>query len=493
MSAPRAYHAASQPKDLGRLSAAAVRLLAEVESWTLPRSCPRIQMMVGTAALHVQRSEADVLDAQARGRWTEHHTSGLIDCEDAALPPHSPQLCARVRERLFHIALGECLERAGRTGEACGAFGRAALASRGWVEAYHRWSHCLQAAGRCAEAPLVHEVAVSRGVWQHVSQRPNDLYVPGLRAAPFWDISDLPVARELEGAFPVILEEYRALVADAEGGRWRPISDQPLVETGDWSDFKLIENGKLHTVNCARCPRTMGVVMGRCPEIATQVRGSLIFSRLSGGTVIRPHCGPTNTRIRIHLGVDIPGGGARIRVGSEWRSWEAGRCLIFDDSFEHEVVHESAAARVVLIADAWHPDFGAEMRSRYLHGRHARRYQASLEAGELGTFDSYEVHTVAADDVFFVEEELRGLASVREAVAVLHTDEASGLQTLVAYIECDDARPSGEICDRCAASIRRYGIDALVLAVRSWPRRADGTIDRTALQRPPPSLLAKVA
>ena len=29
--------------------------------------------------------------------------------------------------------------------------------------------------------------------------------------------------------------------------------------------------------------------------------------------------------------------GCRIRVGREWRSWHPGRCLVFDDSYEHEV------------------------------------------------------------------------------------------------------------------------------------------------------------
>ena len=29
----------------------------------------------------------------------------------------------------------------------------------------------------------------------------------------------------------------------------------------------------------------------------------------------------------------------RFRVGDEWRGYEEGRALVFDDSFEHEVVH----------------------------------------------------------------------------------------------------------------------------------------------------------
>ena len=73
-----------------------------------------------------------------------------------------------------------------------------------------------------------------------------------------------------------------------------------------------------------------------------------------------------------------------IVVGGEWRAWEAGRCLLMDDSFEHSVdlrcTHHSAGGagpartadgaadgtartrpqqRVLLVCDVWHPDAGA--------------------------------------------------------------------------------------------------------------------------------------
>ena len=28
--------------------------------------------------------------------------------------------------------------------------------------------------------------------------------------------------------------------------------------------------------------------------------------------------------------------GCRLRVGREWRTWQPGKCLVFDDSYEHE-------------------------------------------------------------------------------------------------------------------------------------------------------------
>jgi hypothetical protein len=46
-----------------------------------------------------------------------------------------------------------------------------------------------------------------------------------------------------------------------------------------------------------------------------------------------------------------------------------GRCLVFDDSFEHEVGHDGATERVVLILDMAHPDLDQTHRQRLLDNR----------------------------------------------------------------------------------------------------------------------------
>src|SRR5206468_8159148 len=53
-----------------------------------------------------------------------------------------------------------------------------------------------------------------------------------------------------------------------------------------------------------------------------------------------------------------------LRVGSETRTWRKGKCLVFDDSFEHEATNPSERARVVLLVDVWHPDLTAAQRRR---------------------------------------------------------------------------------------------------------------------------------
>ena len=44
-------------------------------------------------------------------------------------------------------------------------------------------------------------------------------------------------------------------------------------------------------------------------------------------------------------------------MGEEETEWQAGKMLIFDDTYEHEAANRSKEEeRVVLIVDIWHPD-----------------------------------------------------------------------------------------------------------------------------------------
>jgi hypothetical protein len=45
-----------------------------------------------------------------------------------------------------------------------------------------------------------------------------------------------------------------------------------------------------------------------------------------------------------------------LRVGEKTRTWEEGKAIIFDDSYEHEVWNYSDCHRIVLVLDVWHPD-----------------------------------------------------------------------------------------------------------------------------------------
>lgn len=110
-----------------------------------------------------------------------------------------------------------------------------------------------------------------------------------------------------------------------------------------------------------------------------------------------------NLRLRIHLPLITPTGNGKcgIRVGSQKRSWNNGKAIVLDDSYEHEVwnytryslflilsyyfinvirqsfrlyfvptlfIYSSlfSEPRVVLLFDIWHPDIQQEERKRII-------------------------------------------------------------------------------------------------------------------------------
>ena len=110
---------------------------------------------------------------------------------------------------------------------------------------------------------------------------------------------------------------------------------------------------------------------------------SHFFSRLVPGTHLMKHCGPSNFRLRCHLGLVVPPN-VRIRCANEIREWKAGQCLIFDDSFEHEVWHDGAEDRVVLICDLWHPDVDLDAMIRpILNANQSEALDAALKGCHL--------------------------------------------------------------------------------------------------------------
>jgi aspartate beta-hydroxylase len=204
------------------------------------------------------------------------------------------------------------------------------------------------------------KMGVQRGVWGKWQQRPPHL-VPRLRSQPWWDTAAFPWCALLERSFDAIREEVLALRRGAPekftpvGGR--AAHDHTLVAAGEWREFPLFGNGMKYADNCARCPRTAAAMECVAPamELAMAAGGETLFSTLKPGTHLRPHCGSTNTRLTCHLGIVVPDG-VSIRAGDEWREWREGECLVFDDSWEHEVQHRGSSDRVVLLINFWHPD-----------------------------------------------------------------------------------------------------------------------------------------
>lgn len=198
---------------------------------------------------------------------------------------------------------------------------------------------------------------------------------PGLTSSAFHDPRRLLGAVALEHHYEAIRSEIAGLAST----EFQP-EIEGLIRDGSWDVFLLYEGGRKNKENCARCP-----VLTRVIESHNTVRthaGLLYVSKLTSGTHIKPHRGPTNMRLRCHLGIRIPEGDCGLRVGGQTRRWQEGKCIVFDDSFEHEVWNHASESRIVLIIDIWHPDL-TPMEIAFLEG--LDRF-ASFQAGSLARY-----------------------------------------------------------------------------------------------------------
>ena len=197
-------------------------------------------------------------------------------------------------------------------------------------------------------------------------QRPDYPCFPGLRNKPWHQPQVFEAVRMLEAAYPAIRDEALQLQGHARldysraARPWRSWLQpwtmlRPEAAPGTWTVYLFQHMGVDVEAVKACCPNTRAVI-NALPRVCTDYPwGDAIFSAMSARSHLRPHCSIDNLRVRIHLGLSIPEG-CRIRVGAETRSWQEGRCLAFEDSFEHEVWNRSGTRRIVLIIDLWHPD-----------------------------------------------------------------------------------------------------------------------------------------
>jgi aspartate beta-hydroxylase len=226
--------------------------------------------------------------------------------------------------------------------------------------------------------------------------------LPGLRAVPVWRGSccaDVGAGTgdetepgrgprfawldRLEEAYPAMRAEFLALRASPEGaalfqpyrapsrseaGSSEDSASQPgagesdsnpepaapslgkrATDSGNWSVCYLQLHGLDFAANTKLLPVTMAAV-----EAALGARDykHTFLSALSPWTVVSPHHGPTNKKLRVHLPLHIPAvsrGRCSLQVDGETIQLQEGKAVLFDDSFLHSASNTGAEPRVVLI------------------------------------------------------------------------------------------------------------------------------------------------
>ncbi|MYW94284.1 aspartyl/asparaginyl beta-hydroxylase domain-containing protein [Amycolatopsis rubida] len=236
------------------------------------------------------------------------------------------------------------------------------------IDAWH-YAGDPEKAMECAAA------AVRQGVWDQPFQRARE-HIPGLRARPVHDAGEFWFTAYLEENYPLIRAEIEQVLDTPLDPVVPTTDDAGLIRKGAWKQAHLYRDGRWQTRICSRFPVTTGI-LDKVPDVTALSPGVITVSRVSPGTHIMPHCGPTNALLRIHLPITVPPG-VSIRVADREMRWQEGKCLVFDDSFEHEVHHRGTEDRVVLILDVLHPDLAGDHQERLL--RRQRNFEEQIVA-----------------------------------------------------------------------------------------------------------------
>jgi len=210
-------------------------------------------------------------------------------------------------------------------------------------------------------------VRLKQSPYTHPLQKPN-FFIPGVPAKPFYNAADFGFTRMLEDAYAEIRAELEGLLERSASRFQAYVGGDGMVQPG-WNNFYFYLFDKRNEENCAACPKTVSIL----DSIPRLEKTMAMFAALNPGSMLPPHTGPANGILRVHLPLIVPDK-CRLKVGDEERRWEAGKLMIFDDSFVHEVENRSDNVRIVLFFSIYHPcfrddeigalqDFGAAWRS----------------------------------------------------------------------------------------------------------------------------------
>jgi quercetin dioxygenase-like cupin family protein len=173
--------------------------------------------------------------------------------------------------------------------------------------------------------------------------------VIGITSKPWYEISDLPKAKLLEDNYEIIQQEA---IQAKESNTLLKAYYYPGVNMGGWNSIYLIQGGKKLEKTNIYFPRTLEILELISNHTRLETAELLV---LKPGQVVKPHRDPASSFIICQLGISIPEN-CGISVGGESRTWEEGKCLFFDPSYEHTVWNYSDKPRIVLLVVFYKPD-----------------------------------------------------------------------------------------------------------------------------------------
>ncbi|MBN9234431.1 aspartyl beta-hydroxylase [Mesorhizobium hungaricum] len=190
------------------------------------------------------------------------------------------------------------------------------------------------------------------------------IYERRIDAPPILDAAtEFPDAQKFTAEWQAIRDEALAVRIDKVPRFHEIMPEQADISANDgldWRMFVLKAYDVAVPENVARMP-VLARILGECPEVK-----SAAISFLAPHKHIPRHRGPFRGIMRFHLGLQIPslpdGRPATIMmIDDEEHRISDGECMLWDDTYPHEVMNLSDKPRVALLLDVWRPHMPVDM------------------------------------------------------------------------------------------------------------------------------------
>lgn len=212
--------------------------------------------------------------------------------------------------------------------------------------------------GKAPMADVLYQEASKAHIFLSKYQRSYDT-IPDLDSKPIWSTDEVQMTT-YEEEFNLLKENWQTIKEEAlevrkNNSLWTNLTGQEWIDRGTVLQFPIFTWGKKRSYYCTLVPKTCKIF--KTFSAASKFpKGHVRFEVVSNKTHLFPRTGPTNTRLRGHLGLQVPEGyKMRISKGNYLHEKE-GTITLFEDSYEYEIWNESDEEMIVISFDMPHPD-----------------------------------------------------------------------------------------------------------------------------------------
>jgi aspartate beta-hydroxylase len=184
-----------------------------------------------------------------------------------------------------------------------------------------------------------------------------DFYTGGRKRPVFFDIDrTAPALRLIDAHYEAIKKEVKVLAGSGMLRNYHEVDQLQhaisAVENPDknWKVFMLYLMGDFSKTAQRDCAHTCSALL-EVPDIY-----QCFFSILDPGKNIPAHNGLYRGYLRYHIGLEVPAvSPPQLRIKDELYTWADNQSVLFDDSWNHEVINRCKERRIVLVVDIYRP------------------------------------------------------------------------------------------------------------------------------------------